>query len=124
MAHLAINGGPKVREKAFPRWPVHGEAERKAILEVLESGQWGGVEQRVVPQFEKQFAALHQCAHGVTCTKGTAAREIAIRALGISFGDEVILPPYTFITSAIAKLLSRAIPGYVDYVPNTNTRDT
>ena len=123
MAHLAINGGPRVREKAFPRWPVHGEAERKAILEVLESGQWGGVEQRVVPQFEEQFAALHQCAHGVTCTNGTAALEIAIRALGISFGDEVILPPYTFIASATAILLNQAIPVFVDVDPETYTLD-
>ena len=123
MAHLAINGGPRVREKAFPRWPVHGEAERKAILEVLESGQWGGVEQRVVPQFEEQFAALHQCAHGVTCTNGTAALEIAIRALGISFGDEVILPPYTFIASATAILLNQAIPVFVDIDPETYTLD-
>lgn len=123
MAHLAINGGAKVRDRAFPAWPVHGDEERKAILGVLESGQWGGVEQRLVPQFEEQFAALHQCNHAVSCTNGTAALEIAMRAMGISFGDEVILAPYTFIASATAILLNQAIPVFVDIEPETYMLD-
>lgn len=119
MGHLAINGGAKVREAAFPKWPVHGDEERRAVLDVLESGEWGGVSQRLVPKFEELFAAFQQCDYGVSCTNGTAALEIAIRALGIGFGDEVILSPYTFIASATAIVLNNAIPVFVDIDPET-----
>ncbi|MGQ9808418.1 MAG: DegT/DnrJ/EryC1/StrS family aminotransferase [Armatimonadota bacterium] len=119
MAHLAVCGGEKTRREPFHGWPVFGEEERRAVLDVLESGQWGGVEQRVVPRFEEQFAAFQQCEYAVSVTNGTAALEIAIRALGISFGDEVILPPYTFIASATAVVLNNAIPVFADIHPDT-----
>lgn len=114
MAHLAVNGGTKVREQPFPCWPIIGDSERKAVMDVLESRKWGGVEQRLVPKFEEQFAAFQQCEYGVSVTNGTAALEVAIRALGIGFGDEVILSPYTFIASATAIVLNNAIPVFVD----------
>ncbi len=119
MAHLALCGGEKTRREPFHRWPVWGEEERRAVLDVLESGQWGGVEQRLVPRLEEQFAAFQQCEHAVSVTNGTAALEVAIRALGIGFGDEVILPPFTFIASATAIVLNNAIPVFADIDPDT-----
>lgn len=123
MAELAVMGGAKVREKPFPAWPVFGEAERAAVLDVLESGKWGGVEQRLVPRLEEQFGAFQQCQYAVSVTNGTAALEVAIRALGIGFGDEVILTPYTFIASATAIVLNNAIPVFVDIDPTTYNID-
>lgn len=119
MAHLALNGGTKVRESGFTRWPIFGDAERKAMVGVVDSGGWGGVEQRLRPQFEEQFAAFQQSKYCVSVTSGTTALDIAIRALGISFGDEVILSPYTFIASATAVLMNNAIPVFVDMDPDT-----
>ncbi len=123
MAELALMGGRKVREKPFPAWPVFGEAERAAVLDVLESGKWGGVEQRLVPRLEEQFGAFQQCQYAVSVTNGTAALEVAIRALGVGFGDEVILTPYTFVASATAIVLNNAIPVFVDIDPATYNID-
>lgn len=119
MAQLALLGGPKVRDRAFPSWPVIDESDKKAVLDVLESRQWGGVEQRRVPEFEKQFAAFQDCDYGVSCTNGTHALDIVLRALGVGYGDEVILPPYTFIATATAILLNNAIPVFADIDPET-----
>ncbi|MCC6485131.1 MAG: DegT/DnrJ/EryC1/StrS family aminotransferase [Armatimonadetes bacterium] len=119
MAQLAILGGPRVREKAFHSWPVVDESDRKAIVEVVESGLWGGIEQRKVPEFEKQFSAFQDCDYGVSCTNGTHALEIVLRALGVGIGDEVILPPYTFIATATAVLLNNGIPVFADIDPET-----
>lgn len=119
MAQLALLGGPKVRDRAFPSWPVIDESDKKAVLDVLESRQWGGVEQRKVPEFEKQFAAFQDCDYGVSCTNGTHALDIVLRALGVGYGDEVILPPYTFIATATAILLNNAIPVFADIDPET-----
>lgn len=119
MPHLAIHGGSPVRSKPFPAWPVFGDGERKALQEVLESGEWGGVSHRLTKTFEEQFAGYHQADYGVSVTNGTAALEIALRALGIGFGDEVILAPYTFVASATAVVMNNAIPVFCDVDPET-----
>jgi dTDP-4-amino-4,6-dideoxygalactose transaminase len=119
MAHLALCGGVKTRREPFHRWPVFGEEERRAILDVLESGQWGGTERRVVPRFEEQFAAFQQCEYAIAVTSGTAALEIALRALGIGFGDEVIVPPFGFTGPAVASILNNAVPVFADIHPDT-----
>lgn len=109
---LAIKGGEPVRKKTWPSWPVHDEKEKKNILEVLESGKWWYGER--VKEFEEKFAAFQDANFGVTCTNGTAALEASLVALGIGDGDEVIVPPYTFIATASTVLKVRAIPVFAD----------
>lgn len=111
---LAIHGGEPVRPagKTWPVWPVFDESEKSAVLSVLESGKWFYGEQ--VAEFEKRFAAFQNAAYGITCNSGTAAIEIALQALGVGPGDEVIVPPYTFVATASAVLRVGAIPVFVD----------
>ncbi len=114
MSELALYGGAPVRstEKAWPKWPMHDQHEREAILSVLDSGKWFFGE-RVV-DFEHAYAAFQGADQCITCNSGTAAGEIILQALGIGPGDEVIVPPYTFVATASAVLRVGAIPVFVD----------
>lgn len=113
MSTLALFGGTPVRRKPFARWPVFDEAERTAILEVLESGAWGGYSPKV-SDFEQAFAGYHGARFGVSACNGTVTLEMALLAAGIGPGDEVIVPPITFIATATAVLRVGAIPVFVD----------
>jgi len=117
MAKLAINGGPKVTERVWPRWPIWGREEREALLGVLESGEWWYGEK--VRRFEEAFSRFQDAKYGVTCSSGTAALEAALLALGVGAGDEVIVPPYTFVATASAVLRVNAIPVFADIEPDT-----
>ena len=112
MENLAINGGKPVRTKPFPSWPVVGEEERNNLLEVLESKKWGYGEK--AKEFEEKFAAFQDAQYGITCTNGTAALEVCLLSLGIGAGNEVIVPPYTFVATASAVLKVNAIPIFAD----------
>src|SRR5947207_12466858 len=101
---LAIDGGPKTREAPWPAWPVWDEREERALLDVLHSGKWWSIEGSRVAEFEQAFAKYHDARFGVCVTNGTAALEVALRALGIGCGDEVIVPPYTFVATASSVL--------------------
>ncbi len=111
---LALLGGSPVRpaERKWPSWPIHDESERDAILAVLESGQWFYGER--IAAFESAYAAFQRAEHCITCNSGTAAGEIILEALGIGPGDEVIVPPYTFVATASAVLRVGATPVFVD----------
>jgi dTDP-4-amino-4,6-dideoxygalactose transaminase len=118
-SRLAMDGGPKTREKPWHDWPVFDEREEKALLEVLHSGQWWSVGGKKVPEFEEAFARFHDARFGICVTNGTAALEVALRALGIGCGDEVIVPPYTFIATASSVLAVAATPVFVDIEPHS-----
>lgn len=120
---LAVDGGTPVRAKPWPSWPVYGEEEERLLLEVLRSGQWWSVGGRLVPRFEQAFAASQDARYAVCVTNGTAALEIALRALGIGCGDEVIVPPYTFIATASSVLAVSATPVFVDIEPTSLNMD-
>jgi len=123
MAQLAINGGEKTRTKPFPGWPVFDDTEVKALEEVVRSGHWGCLTGGKIDEFEKKFAAFQDAEYGVCVTNGTAALEVALRAVGVKAGDEVIVPPYTFIASASAVLMVNAIPVFVDIDDDTYNLD-
>lgn len=111
---LAVLGGAPVRdpEKPWPAWPIFGEEERKALLDVLESGDWFYGER--VKDFEKRFAAFQDAKHCISCTSGTTAAEICVQALGIGPGDEVIVPAFSFIATATSAMRMGAAPVFVD----------
>jgi dTDP-4-amino-4,6-dideoxygalactose transaminase len=111
---LAINGGTPVRTTPFPAWPQFGTEEEELLLRALRSGTWGSIDGTYVKQFEVEFAELQAARHGVTVTNATMGLAVALKAIGIGPGDEVLVPPYTFIATASAALLLGAIPVFVD----------
>jgi dTDP-4-amino-4,6-dideoxygalactose transaminase len=119
MAKLAIKGGSKVRQKSFPPWPQFDDGEKRAILSVLESRKWGTRGPRV-EQFEEEFSRYIGVSHGITVCNGTISLQVALQAMGVRPGDEVIVPPYTFVATATAVLSLQAIPVFVDIDPKTN----
>lgn len=118
-SRLATDGGKPVRQLAWPPWPVWDETEEIALRDVLHSGQWWSVGGKRVPEFEKAFARLHDAQYGICVTNGSAALEVGLRALGIGQGDEVIVPPYTFIATASSVLAVGATPVFVDIEPDS-----
>jgi dTDP-4-amino-4,6-dideoxygalactose transaminase len=112
MSRLALKSGDPIREKPFPTWPVFGVEERRALLEVFESGKWWYGEK--VDEFEGKFAAFQDAKLGITCTSGTAGLRAALTALRVGAGDEVIVPPYSFVATASAVLEVNAVPVFAD----------
>jgi 3-amino-5-hydroxybenzoate synthase len=119
MAELALNGGKRTKQKPFPEWPQFDEKEKQALQEVLESRVWWRTPGTKTLEFEKAFARFHGAKHGIAVTNGTAALEVAISALGIGPGDEVIIPDFTFVATASAVLSVGAMPVPVDVSPET-----
>ncbi|GAC1632054.1 MAG: 3-amino-5-hydroxybenzoate synthase [Candidatus Acidiferrum sp.] len=120
MGELAVTGGAKTKKKAFPAWPIYGEAEKRALTEVLESGIWWRTPGTKTPAFEKEFAKFQHAKHGIAVTNGTAALEVVMLALGVGQGDEVIVPNFTFVATASAVLAAGAMPVMVDVLPETH----
>ncbi len=111
---LALFGGKPVRTKPFPAWPIFGKAEEQRLLATLRSGQWGKLDGPEVAEFEKRFAAMHGCKHAIGVVNGTVSLRIALLAAGIRAEDEVIVPPYTFFSTASAVIEANAIPVFAD----------
>ncbi len=133
MSQLALLGGQPVRTAPFPAWPVHGPREEQLALEVLSSGQWwrytlgedlaNAASPSKVAEFQHKFAAAHGCQFGIACVNGSAALEVSLRALGVQPGDEVIVPPYTFIATASAPMNIGAVPVFCDIELDTLNLD-
>lgn len=109
---LAILGGPPACPDPWPTWPVWDDKERRGLIEVLESGRWWFGEK--VREFESEFAAFQGARCAVSCTNGTTAIEMGLKALGVGEGDEVIVPAYTFIATASAVVTVGATPVFAD----------
>ena len=93
--------------------PVIGKREKELVLECLETG-WISSEGPFVNKFEQDFSKRVKRKHGIACSNGTCALELAIKALGIGEGDEVILPSFTIISCAAAIVRAGAVPIVVD----------
>lgn len=112
-----------VRTQPFPSWPIAGRREEELLLEVLHSGQWSELSGTKVDAFTRKFAAFQDAAFGVALPTGTLALEVALLALGVGSGDEVITTAYTFIATASAALSVGARPIFADIDPRTNNLD-
>ncbi len=111
---LALDGGTAVRMKPFAPWPVFAEDEIEAAAAVLRSGQvnyWTGERSQ---EFEREFAAFVGVKYAVALANGTAALELALHALGIGPGDEVVVPSKTYIASASCVVRVGAVPVIAD----------
>lgn len=123
---IALYGGTPVREKPWPKYPIIGDAEKQAVMEVLDSGLLQGFRGSHGPmflggprvrEFEKLVADYHDVEFAVSFTSATAALHGAVVAVGVQPGEEVIASPYTFNTSATCALMHNAVPVFVDVDP-------
>ncbi len=119
MAELAVFGGDPVRTAPFPRWPVFDQSEIDAVTRTVLSGRWGGSPYPGpnTAQFAEAFVQMQGGGFAVPMINGTITMEIALRAAGIGWGDEVIVPAYTFQATAAAPMAAGAIPVLVDIDP-------
>jgi dTDP-4-amino-4,6-dideoxygalactose transaminase len=116
---LAIHGGDPVRTTPIGQWPEFGHEEEEAILAALRSGIWGSIDGTFVDRLEVEFAELQAAKHGVATVNATMGLAVAMKSIGLGPGDEVIVPPYTFIATASAALMIGAIPVFADVDPET-----
>jgi dTDP-4-amino-4,6-dideoxygalactose transaminase len=125
MAELAVRGGAPVRSQGFPVWPVFDERDVQAVAETVRSGNWGGFPEpgTNAARFETAFATYQGARHGILMVNGTVTMEVALKALGIGWGDEVIVPGLTFAATAYAPMAAGALPVIVDVTPQTWTID-
>ncbi|MCX8091004.1 MAG: DegT/DnrJ/EryC1/StrS family aminotransferase [Verrucomicrobiae bacterium] len=110
----ALLGGQPVRTRPFPGWPVFDATEERALLEVLRTGKWFRGYGEMVDRFERAYAELTGAKYCVATASGTAALTTSLGALDIGPGDEVILPPFTFIATYNVVVLNYALPVFVD----------
>jgi dTDP-4-amino-4,6-dideoxygalactose transaminase len=110
----AILGGPKAHPSYFPGWPVVDQTEERALMDVLNSGNWCRLGSNVVGEFESAYAKLNGAKHCLATSCGTSALSTILGALEIGPGDEVIIPVYTFIATYNVVVLDYALPILVD----------
>jgi perosamine synthetase len=101
--------------------PVLGPEEEAAVIEVLRSGQLSLGPR--VPAFEQAFASWLGAGHASAVSSGTAGLHLALRAAGVTDGDEVVTSPFSFVASANAVLFERARPVFADVDPRTLNLD-
>ncbi|MCL9683569.1 DegT/DnrJ/EryC1/StrS family aminotransferase [Legionella maioricensis] len=128
MTQLAINGGRPIIKQPLPADSTINKDDFEAVKRVFERGSlsgfygsWGeeflgGVE---VKQFERLWAERFEVPYVVSVNSATSGLYAAVGALGISPGDEVIVPPYTMSATAMAPLVYGAIPVFADIDPHT-----
>lgn len=114
----AILGGQAVRTDSWPDWPQwNPETDEERLIKVIRSGVWS--RSNTVTEFEETWAEKVGVKRCVTTVNGTNALICALANLGVGGGDEVILPPYTFIACPQSILMNGAMPVFVDTDPET-----
>jgi dTDP-4-amino-4,6-dideoxygalactose transaminase len=122
---LAIFGGRPTLDRASHRtWPILGEDERRAAVDVLERGILSGASAPESVAFEREFAAWVGAQHALLTHSGTSALHLALAASGIAAGDHVLVPAYSFVATPLAVLHCGAIPIFVDVDEATGLMDS
>lgn len=110
----AILGGPKAFNGTWPGWPIVGRVEEDELLKVLKSAQWCRLGSKTVPRYEKEFEKMTGAKYALATSSGSTALTSMLGALDIGPGDEVIMPPYTFIATYNVITQNYALPVFVD----------
>lgn len=118
MAPAILGGRSAWDHSKWIKWPVwNPETDEKRVLEVLRSGVWS--RSTVVSEFETEWSKILGVKRSLAVVNGTNALIVALNQLHIHAGDEVIVPPYTFIATIQAILANSAMPVFVDIDPET-----
>ncbi len=118
---LAIFGGEPIRTKPCPPWPVFDENMGNELLNTLRNGGFSELTGQRAEEFGTAFADKFGVKYGIPVSNGTSAIHLALIALGVNPGDEVLVPAHTFIGSATPILMQNAIPIFVDVDEDTYT---
>jgi dTDP-4-amino-4,6-dideoxygalactose transaminase len=110
----AILGGTAVRSKPFPSWPMIEEIDEKNFLESLRRKDWCRLYGNTTTTFEKEWAGLLGAKYATGVVNGTNALYAGLTALDVGPGDEVLVPPYTFVASINAIIQQFALPVFTD----------
>ncbi|NOX55478.1 MAG: DegT/DnrJ/EryC1/StrS family aminotransferase [Planctomycetes bacterium] len=100
------------RGKGYSAWPLVDADDEKAVLEVVRSGRWN--RNQCVARFEDVYARMNQAKYCIAVSSGTSALYTSLGALSVGPGDEVIVPPYTFLATVTVVLQHYAMPVFVD----------
>ncbi len=121
MAKLAINGGQPYRTAPFPTWPIPSRRGEELLLKAYRERLWSyyGAGESMEVEFARQFAALHTARYGYCVSNGTDSLKVALRAVGVMPGDEVIVPGLTWLATGTAPLRVGAVTVYADIDPGT-----
>ncbi len=120
---LAVQGGKPVRTEPFPSWPRIENNDEKAWMEVLHKGRWCRLDGDYAKRFEEKWAQTLGAKHCLATASGTTALLTSLNALDVGPGDEVIVPPYTFVATINVVLMQHALPVYVDTDRETSQID-
>ncbi|MBI1940803.1 MAG: DegT/DnrJ/EryC1/StrS family aminotransferase [Acidobacteria bacterium] len=119
----ALLGGRPVRTAPFPSWPKVADRDEKSWTEVLHRGLWCRIDGSYATRFEEAWARTLGAKYCLATASGTTALLTSLNALDIGPGDEVLVPPYTFVATVNVVLLQHALPVFVDTDPETSQMD-
>jgi perosamine synthetase len=114
----ALLGGPPTCPWGPPDWPTRDPSIREALLSAWQTGAWGKYRGGLVSELEQRLAQMHAVPHVVTCSSGTCAVELALRALKIGPGDEVVLAGYDYFGNFLSIHAVGAMPVLADIDPD------
>ncbi|WP_037897894.1 DegT/DnrJ/EryC1/StrS family aminotransferase [Streptomyces sp. NRRL S-920] len=128
ISRLAMFGGARTVDadagtSPATAWPIVTDAEREAVLAVLDSGRFTSVERGEVQLLEEEWARYTGVGHCAALSSGTAAIELALAATGLEPGAEILVPALSFIATASAPVMRGLVPVFVDIDPLTYTID-
>ncbi|WP_164784878.1 DegT/DnrJ/EryC1/StrS family aminotransferase [Streptomyces griseoviridis] len=124
MTTLALYGGPPIRTRSFQAWPQSDQAELGALAGVLASRRWGGIHSGSQgAAFERALGEYIDVPHAAVVSSGTAGLMVALRALGVQAGDEVVVPAMTYVATATAVSVLGGVPVFADIDPDSHTID-
>jgi perosamine synthetase len=121
---LALAGGPRaVPDRSHRTWPEITQEDRAAVMSVLDRGVLCGANAPEITALQRDYARYLGIEHCLAVNSGTAALHCCAAALGLQPGDEVIVPAYTFIASALAVVHQGCVPVFCDVNPQTYNLD-
>ena len=114
----ALLGGAPVRPEGPPAWPTADPDVHAALAAAIDSGAWGQYHGEHVSALETELAAFHNVPHALTCASGTLAVEVALRALRVGAGDEVVMAAYDYESNFLTVHAIGAKPVLIDVHPD------
>ncbi|KUO92227.1 MAG: DegT/DnrJ/EryC1/StrS family aminotransferase [Thermocladium sp.] len=111
---LAINGGSPVRRNPLEFKPWIEEEDIKLVGDIIRSGNLSSLHGKYNAQLEEELAKYLGVGHAFTASNGTSSIHLALKAIGVGPGDEVVTTPFTFVATASTILHSNAVPIFAD----------
>ena len=123
MTLAALGGAPVIDRQRHAKWPEITDADKAAVMRVIDRGVLSGSDAPEAVALQEEFARAQGTKFALLCHSGTSALQVAVGALGIGEGDEVIVPAYSFVATALAVVSQGAIPIFVDVDPMSGNID-